>query len=133
LWETGTVTSVGVDTTQSFDSHGLSPTYGGAPGLVEWLTGANAGRSDESETFDSFVGPGDVPVTIGLTFGSSYPIQVGDTFRFRDDCPKTPTACQARSNYQNYRGEPSIPVSDSGTIAVGNVSGIVSASTTIPT
>jgi len=133
LWQTSTVTAVGVDNTQLFDAHGLSPTYGGAPGLVEWLTGANAGRSDESETFDPFVGPGDVPTTIGLTFGSSYPIAIGDTFRFRDDCPKTPAACKARSNFQNYRGEPSIPISDNAAIAVGKVDGIVSASTEIPT
>lgn len=133
LWENGTVVSVGVDNTQSFNTHELSPAYGGAPGLVEWLTGANAGRSDESETFDQTAGPGDVPQTIGLTFGASYPIAIGDTFRFRDDCPKTPDACKARSNFPNYRGEPSIPVSDNGAMAVGNVGGIVSASTEIPT
>ncbi len=133
LWSTGTVESVGTDTTQQFSTSGLTVTYGGAPGLVQWLTGANAGRSDEVETFDDVSGPGSPPPQIiGLTFGASYAIQVGDTFRFRDDCPKTPTACKARSNFQNYRGEPSIPVSDSGSIAIGNTSGIVSASTTIP-
>lgn len=131
LWENGTVEAVGTDTTQLFQTTGLSPSFGGAPGLVEWITGANAGRSDEAESFDQIAGPGDVPQTIGLTFGSSYPIQVGDTFRFRDDCPKTPEACKARDNYPNYRGEPSIPVSDSGVMAVGTGS-IVSASTIIP-
>lgn len=131
LWENGTVTAVGTDTTQLFQTTGLSPTFGGAPGLVEWLTGANAGRSDEVESFDQIVGPGDVPQTIGLTFGSSYPIQKDDLFRFRDDCPKTPVACKARDNYPNYRGEPSIPVSDSGVVTVGTGS-IVSASTIIP-
>lgn len=132
LWQNGTVISVGVDTTQEFVTNGLSPTYGGEPGLVEWLTGANAGRSDESETFSQPAGPGLVPQTIGLTFGASYPIAVNDTFRFRDDCPKTVVACQARDNFQNYRGEPSIPVSDSGAMAVGNVGSIVSAHSNIP-
>lgn len=132
LWSSGTVESVGIDNTQEFATSGLTVPYGGAPGLVQWLTGANAGRSDETETFDQLVGPGAVPQTIGLTFGASYPIQVGDTFRYRDDCPKTPEACKARNNFPNYRGEPTIPVSDSGVVAVGNVGSIVSASTTLP-
>lgn len=117
LWENGTVTGVGVDTTQQFGTLGLSPAYGGAPGAVEWLTGENAGRTDETETFTADVGV----QTIGLTFGAAYPIKVGDTFRFRDDCPKTPLACQARNNYQWYRGEPSIPVADNGALSVGAI------------
>lgn len=132
LWENGTVVTVGVDNTQMFSTTGLSPAFGGTPGLVEWLTGDNAGRSDEVETFTQLVGPGMLPQDIGLTFGSAYPIQIGDTFRFRDDCPKSPAACQDRDNYPNYRGEPSIPVSDNGAMAVGNVGSIVSASTTLP-
>lgn len=135
LWQDGTVQVVGEDNTQSFSTHGLTPTYGGAPGLVNWLTGANAGRSDETEEFVEVGVPGDPDAatqTISLTFGASYLIAIGDTFRYRDDCPKTVDACQARSNYQNYRGEPSIPVSDQGTIAVGNQSGIISATSDIP-
>lgn len=132
LWQDSTVTLVGGDNQQSFNCANFTPTYGGQPGLVEWLTGANAGRSDEVESFDdTALGPG-LPgetVTIGLTFGSAYAIQVGDTFRFRDDCPKTPTACQARSNFQNYRGEPSIPVADNGALSVGNIGGSVTTTT----
>jgi uncharacterized phage protein (TIGR02218 family) len=131
LWSNGTVESVGADNTQEFSTSGLTVAYGGSPGLVQWFTGANAGRSDETETFDDLAGSPHVQ-TVGLTFGSSYPIQVGDTFRYRDDCPKTPDACKARSNFPNYRGEPTIPVSDSGMAAVGNVGSIVSASTTLP-
>lgn len=125
LWHNGTVTEVGVDSNQLFYTTGLSPVYGGHPGAVEWLTGKNAGRTDETETYTDVLGH----QGIGLTFGTSYTIQVGDTFRFRDDCPKTPTACKARSNYQNYRGEPSIPVSDNGALSVGNISGAVSTTT----
>lgn len=117
LWQTGTVTGVGVDTMQLFTTTGLSPAFGGFPGAVEWLTGANAGRTDESETFEEDAGV----QSIGLTFGASFPMQIGDTFRFRDDCPKTPIACKARSNYQNYRGEPSIPVADNGAMSIGNI------------
>ena len=132
LWQNGTVTAVGVDTTQLFMTTGLSPTYGGVPGAVEWLTGDNAGRTDETESYTS--APSTIPmapdvITIGLTFGSSYPIQVGDTFRFRDDCAHTPEHCHARDNWPNYRGEPSIPVSDNGALAVGNIGGSVNVST----
>ena len=228
LWADGTVTEVGVDNTQLFTTEGLRPAYGGAPGAVEWLTGDNAGRTDETESFTSsgtfsgtgtFTGSGyvsspdssvQIPVSvtgtgtftgegggtftgtgtytgttdssitgtvhfsgsgvyhddgtftgsgtwvtpfvlhfgsgpgtfngtgtgaslltnvIGLTFGASYPIQVGDTFRFRDDCPKTPLACQARLNFQNYRGEPSIPVSDNGAMSVGLIGTTVTTTT----
>lgn len=130
IWQDGTVYSVGLDTQQSFISSNFTPIYGGAPGLVEWVTGANAGRSDEVETFDvTSIGPGNLTTTVGLTFGSAYAIQAGDTFRFRDDCPKTPTACQARSNYPNYRGEPSIPVADNGALSVGNIGGSVTTTT----
>lgn len=121
LWQNGTVESVGADSTQLFTTSGLTPAYGGAPGAVEWLTGTNAGRTDETESFDAG--------TIGLTFGASYPIAVGDTFRFRDDCPHTPVACKARNNFPNYRGEPSIPVSDNGALSVGNIGGSVTTST----
>lgn len=129
LWQDGTVTDVGVDTTQLFMTTGLSPQFGGFPGLVDWLTGANMGRQDESESFDA---AGEVQ-TIGLTFGSSYVIAVGDTFRYRDDCPKTPTACKSRNNFPNYRGEPSIPVSDNGALSVGNIGGSVTTTTDDPT
>ncbi len=226
LWSTGTVTAVGTDNTQLFNSNDVGVNYGGAPGLVEWLTGRNAGRSDETESFTqtgtftgdgtftgtgvfdssdaptvtltftgtasfdgtgggsfsgsgTFTGTGGITGTgtfigtgsyagdgtftgtgewsgvssawglasgsgtfegtgtgdptlaneIGLTFGASYPIQVGDTFRYRDDCPKTPLACKARNNYQNYRGEPSIPVSDNGAMSIGNIGGSVTTTT----
>lgn len=135
LWQNGTVQVVGEDFTGSFSTHGLTPTYGGAPGLVNWLTGANAGRSDETEEFNEVGVPGDPDAasqTISLTFGASYPIAIGDTFRYRDDCPKTPEGCQARDNWPNYRGEPSIPVSDQAAIAVGNQSGIISATSDLP-
>ncbi len=125
LWSPGTVTAVGVDNTQQFVTTGVVAVYGGAPGLVDWLTGANAGRQDEVESFVTAAGT----QTIGLTFGSSYPIASGDTFRFRDDCPKTPTACKARNNFQWYRGEPSIPVSDNGALSVGNIGGSVTTTT----
>lgn len=114
LWEAGTVASVGAENTRTFTASGLSPPYGGAPGMVRWLTGRNAGRSDEVEKYDAG--------TIDLTFTAMFPIEVGDTFEFRDDCPHTPAACKARGNWPHYRGEPNIPVADAGQIAVPGAS-----------
>lgn len=129
LWVEGTVSAVGIDNTSAFSCETPDAPYGGAPGLVEWLTGANAGRSDETELFDPVLGPPGGFVVIGLTFGAAYPIQVGDTFRFRDDCPKTPEACQARDNWPNYRGESTIPVADNGALSIGNLASFRATST----
>lgn len=51
LWEPGAVESVGLETTREFVTSGLAPAYGGAPGMVRWLTGKNTGRTDEVESF----------------------------------------------------------------------------------
>lgn len=114
LWEPGTVESVGAENTRSFTTTGLAPVYGGVPGMVRWTTGANAGRTYEAE---GFVEDSGGEQTIGLTFPTMFQIQIGDTFEFRDDCPHTPEACKARNNWQNYRGESTIPVADDGQIS----------------
>lgn len=239
LWSNGVVLSVGVDDTQLFYAENVATHYNDGPGLVEWLTGANAGRSDETELFTvtgSFAGTGtftgtgdyehrgsfpsdDITCTgtgtfdgtnggtfhgtgtwtgkdgrggdmtfsgqgtyaedgtfvataswkstqqtlspnsflgqhpnfgyavgtgtftgtgtgshtlanvIGLTFGAAFAIKAGDTFRYRDDCPKSPTACKARNNWPNYRGEPSIPVADNGALAIGVIGATVTTTT----
>lgn len=118
LWRGGGVASVGVETTTSFTAAtGLAPVFGGTPGMIRWLTGANTGRTYEVESFNAATNE------IVQTFPTMFPIAVGDTFEFRDDCPKTPAACKARSNWQWYRGESTIPVSDNGAVAVGYFSG----------
>lgn len=118
LWEEGSVDSVGLETTIAFTAAaGLAPPFGGTPGMIRWLTGANAGRSDEVESFDADTGD------FVLTFPTMFPIAAADTFEFRDDCPKTPVACKARSNWQWYRGEPTIPVADNGAVAAGYFGG----------
>lgn len=118
LWEEGEVDTVGLETTQTFTTSGLAPAYGGNPGLVRWLTGANAGRENEVDEFDDVAGV----ITIGLTHPAMFPIQAGDTFEFRDDCPKTKAACKARGNWPYFRGEPNIPVGDAGQAAVPGAS-----------
>lgn len=118
LWEPGAVATVGLENTRTFTTSGLSPTYGGVPGMVRWVTGRNAGRSYEAEGFADVAGV----QTIDLTFPTMFPIEDGDEFDFRDDCPKTPDACKARGNWPHYRGEPNIPVSDAGQISVPGAS-----------
>lgn len=118
LWVAGTVSAVGLETTQTFTTTGVTTTYGGNPGLIRWLTGNNAGREDEVDQFDDVGGI----QTISLTYPAMFPIEAGDTFEFRDDCPKTKGACKARANWHNYRGEPNIPVGDAGQASVPGAS-----------
>lgn len=117
-WLPGTVATVGLESSNSFTATGLAPAFGGNPGKVRWLTGRNAGREDEVDSFEDVAGV----QTIGLTFGTMFPIQVGDTFEFADLCPGTKAACKARGNWANFRGEPHIPVGDAGQIAVPGAS-----------
>lgn len=118
LWEPGEVATVGLESSITFTTSGLAPTYGGNPGKVRWLTGRNAGREYETDTFEDNSGD----QTVGLTFPTMFPIEVGDTFEFRDDCPKTKAACKARGNWSNFRGEPNIPVGDAGQASVPGAS-----------
>ena len=118
LWEPGTVDTVGLESSITFTTSGLAPTYGGNPGKVRWLTGRNAGREYEVDTFEDDSGG----QTVGLTFPTMFPIEAGDTFDFRDDCPKTKAACKARNNWANFRGEPNIPVGDAGQASVPGAS-----------
>ena len=118
LWQPGEVETVGLESSIAFTTSGLAPAYGGNPGKVRWLTGRNAGREYEVDTFEDDSGD----QTIGLTFPTMFPIEVGDTFEFRDDCPKTKAACKARGNWANFRGEPNIPVGDAGQASVPGAS-----------
>lgn len=110
LWVSGTVTGVGVESTRTFTDASMSiPDGTFVPGICEWLTGANAGRTFEVEAFAGKVA--------SLAFPTGYPIEVGDTFRIRPDCTKQwsgPNSCFTYSNRLQYRGEPNIPVGDAG-------------------
>ncbi len=108
-WIDATVTSVGSDPTSQFTASGLAQAADYFdPGVITWVTGNNAGKVIEVDTF----GAGGV---IQLLLQIYYPIQVGDTFQIRIDCPKTPAACKdaRRDRWPLYfRGEPLIPVAD---------------------
>ncbi|MHB1330136.1 MAG: DUF2163 domain-containing protein, partial [Gemmatimonadales bacterium] len=81
-WTAGTVT--GVDPTDSqriFSDSALTPDddfY--VPGVVDWLTGDNAGKQDDIDQ--------NTAGTFALSLPTKFPIQIGDTFRVRQDCSK---------------------------------------------
>ena len=115
LWVDGTVGTVGVEPDIAFRDDGLPSSSSNefAPGLVEWLTGNNAGRQYEVEAYADGI--------VVLSFPTNFTIEVGDTFRIRPDCTKAwggPMSCETYNNRLNFRGEPFIPVGDSGSTAV---------------
>lgn len=116
LLDSFTVTSVGIESTITFDT-GLTTTVDQySPGMVKWTTGANAGRSQEVESNDAAGG-------ITLAYPTAFPIQVGDTGTVRPDCNKQARdelkGCKAHWGADwilHFRGEPDIPIGDQGAL-----------------
>lgn len=108
-WFAGTVTAEATEQTLSFTDSSLGQAEGYfVPGIVEFLTGQNAGRSME---VTQFTAGGHVTLMLPVY----YPIETGDTYRIRIDCPKTPAACKdpLRDRWPLFfRGEPNIPIGD---------------------
>ena len=84
-----------------------------ALGVVEWLTGANAGAQME---VDSNTGG-----AFNLSLPMAYAVAVGDTFRVRKDCNKVwddaSNGCSfhwGADRANHFRGFPDIPVADGG-------------------
>lgn len=113
-----TVLAVGLESTLSFqvDVTTSMETDQYAPGMVFFQTGLNAGRSFEieSNTDDGW---------ITLQFETGFPIQVGDTLEYREDCSKMARddAKGCRHWFEtewvlHFRGEPDIPVADEGAL-----------------
>lgn len=121
LWTTAkTVTHIGLETNISFRASALGAaanTY--VPGVIEWLTGDNTGRTHSVESQDALG-------WISLSDQTMFPVQVGDTFKIRHDCTKWidgDKGCKANwadvSDVEwklHYRGEPLIPISDADSI-----------------
>lgn len=111
LWSDGEVSSVGFETNRTFTASGLGADGTFEPGMVKWLTGANAGRQYEVETQDG----GEV----SLGFETMFPIEAGDTFQIRPDCTKwafEANGCEAHFGptwVLHYRGEPYLKPQDS--------------------
>ena len=116
-WVAGTITSVGGESDRQF---GDSALVGGsftenyfAPGLVEMLTGDNAGQQVEVDTYDYTSG------VVELRFPTVSPMTVGDTYRIRRQCTKQWTGHNSCETFHgadktlHFRGEPHIPVGQS--------------------
>lgn len=127
LWSsTQTVTSVGVEDTRTFTASGLGAGAGFyLPGLIEWLTGDNAGRR---EMVEAQSGAG----AISLKFPMYYAVQTGDTFRIRPDCTRIKDGTNGCKDHwevitvvewkKHYRGEPFTPVADGDSLTTPGAS-----------
>lgn len=122
LWSgTQTVSDVGLEDTRTFTAGALGAAdnfY--VPGLLEWLTGDNVGRTEMVEA-QSAAG------VVSLKFPMAFPIQDGDTFKIRPDCTKVPDGINGcKANFSSvspvewklhYRGEWQTPVADGDAIS----------------
>lgn len=113
---TKTVSIPGVEATRAFTCSGLGAADGFyVPGMLQWLTGQNAGRTEMVEAQN---GSG----VIYLRVPMYYAIAAGDTFKIRVDCthkPDGPNGCKAHFASVSpvewklhYRGEWQTPVAD---------------------
>ena len=115
LWADADVDTVGAESDRVFTVTGAGLTATDAaywPGLFEFYTGNNAGRSYEVESFDVVAGV----MTVTLAIPTETPIQATDTGRIRPDCTRLwsgHNSCETYANRPNYRGEPFRPVSES--------------------
>src|SRR5690625_1737612 len=83
------------------------------PGVVHWDTGGNAGRENEVDTYEMTSNG----AQITLVIPTHALIQVGDTFRIRQDCDKSRDMCRDRyANILNFRGEPDTPRGDAASL-----------------
>lgn len=112
-WVDATVTAVGAETDRTFTIEGddvqlVADYY--RPGLAEFVTGDNAGRSFEVETYTA----GGV---VTLAIPTDAEIQEDDTLRIRRDCTRQMfghNSCKdTYDNLPNYRGEGYRPTGDS--------------------
>lgn len=134
LWINAAVVNQSIENTRAFFSDlsgydtSFYPTGYFEPGLIQFLTGNNAGKYIEVESFND-------TGEIYLSYPISYEIEVGDTFRIRRDCNKrardTSKGCKHWFGSEwglHFRGEPDIPIADQGTLQLP--SGILGSGTT---
>lgn len=76
------------------------------PGVVHWLTGANAARENELESYVAATG------AIALAIPTWQPIAPGDTFQIRRDSDGSKTRAIADDNLPNMRAETELPRAD---------------------
>lgn len=109
LWVNGEVLAVGAEINRTFTGDVVSATSPASPlvpGRVQWLTGANAGKTFATEEV--------IGTVVSLVETTGYPITVGDTYRIRPDCRKRylEDCIGLYNNGPNFKGEPLIPVGD---------------------
>ncbi len=130
LWADFEVDAVAAETDRVFTMDGTAPANSALrPGLVEWYTGDNAGRTFEIED--------NAGAVITLAMPTDRPIQIGDTGRRRVNCTNLlfgsvveagENSCFQFGNLLNYRGEWYRPVAESeqlqapGAASTGNAS-----------
>lgn len=99
------VTSVGLEVGRTFTASALAQAANYfAPGILEWVSGDNAGFRFAIEEFQA-------GGTISQLILALYPVQEGDSFRLRRDCTRNwagHNSCETFGNRLNYRGEPKI-------------------------
>lgn len=126
-WTDGEVTAVDPASALRVFGTNLAPTddfYN--PGVIEWLTGSNAPKQMEIEQ--------NTGGTFALSLPMLFEIQIGDTFRVRQDCSKwwgdAEHGCayhyDAPTRSKKFGGYPDIPVADGGVAMVpgGQVGGL---------
>ncbi len=109
MWTDCTVTDVNAD--DQFRVFGDSVNIiseMGWPARIQWVTGNNASvnRLYQLEAYNIDGG------VVALFEPTPWAIEVGDEYRIRRDCAKSPNACKSYGNFINYKGEPYIPVGD---------------------
>jgi uncharacterized phage protein (TIGR02218 family) len=106
----GTVTFVTAPATGAVGTwDGTLPIYPDGyfvPGVVHWLTGANAGRENEIEEYVASTG------AVTLVIPTRETIAPSDTCNIRRDSDKSKTRAIADNNLPNFRGEPELPRAD---------------------
>jgi uncharacterized phage protein (TIGR02218 family) len=117
-WYGGAVTSIGASPRTTFTDTGLTQADSFFnPGVVEWLSGNNAGHQMEvdDQANDS------TGKSVRLALPMPYSIEVGDTYRIRQDCSKIHDDADHGCLHHwgadwiyHFQGEPDIPVSDGG-------------------
>jgi len=124
LWVSGSVQAVGTEDDREFTDATLTQDDDYfSLGVLEWLTGVNAGQKMEVESFAAG--------SVALLFPTVNPIQLGDTYRVRPDCTKMHyghNSCRTWWGSQwtlHFRGEPYIPVGDAGKLSVPGSSGSI--------
>ena len=117
LWTSSTIGTVGAESNRTFTDPARTEADGFyEPGLVQILTGLNAGHYSEVERS---LATGQ----IDLAFPTPYPMSAGDEYRIRRDCNKIPRDAEKGCKHwwgaewiNHVRAEPDIPVGDAGSL-----------------